>query len=399
MGRKMMQLGTTLLVGLMGARSVAAQKPYTLAKPDAEFAEAFSQVAGIRELGNGRVLVSDAREKVIKLVDFKGGAVTVGREGGGPGEYAIPTRIVALPGDTSAIYDAGNGRYLIVDPDGNPSDDFRLDTAGGSGQLGLIVRTSPHGVDSRGNIYVQGSPFHVDVQGVLTPSDSAPIIRFGRTTLRADTVAFTRLAKGNGSVTGRAGGGVELRNGLANPLVPVDDWVALPDGRVVVIRADDYHADLYHSPAASKSGPRIAYEKIKVDDAVKRMVEEQRVQLRRNAPNRVPGRGGAPARGLPTPTRPVFGDWPAFMPPFLAQAAVARPNGQVWVLRTQRPGNDAPLYDVLDDTGRLIGRVVLPHETRLVGFGQGTVYLVRIDDDDLEHLQRYRLRSDAALKG
>ena len=394
-----MRLSKSALFALFAPALAAAQKPYTLAKPDAEYAEPFSQVAGLRELGNGRVLVTDAREKAITLLDFEDGAVMVGREGGGPGEYAIPTRIVALPGDTSAIYDAGNGRYLIVGPDGNPANDFRLDAAGGGGQLGLIVRTSPRGVDAHGNIYVQGSPFHLDAHSFLTPSDSAPVIRFERATLRADTVAFTRLAKGNGSVTGRAGGGVELRNGLANPLVPGDDWVVLPDGRVVVIRADDYHADVYLSPTASRSGPRIAYEKIRVDGAVKKMVEEQRVQLRRNAPNRVPGRGGAPPRGLPPPTRPLFTDWPDFMPPFLAQAAVARPNGQIWVLRTQKPGNDAPLYDVLDDNGRLIGRVMLPHETRLVGFGQGTVYLVRIDDDDLEHLQRYRLPFDAVLKG
>jgi hypothetical protein len=38
------------------------------------------------------------------------------------------------------------------------------------------------------------------------------------------------------------------------------------------------------------------------------------------------------------------------------------------------------------------GRVALPPKTRLVGFGNGTLYLVRRDDDDLEYLQRYRLQ-------
>jgi hypothetical protein len=33
---------------------------------------------------------------------------------------------------------------------------------------------------------------------------------------------------------------------------------------------------------------------------------------------------------------------------------------------------------------------VLPKATRLVGFGRGTVYLARMDDDGLEYLQRYR---------
>jgi hypothetical protein len=43
--------------------------------------------------------------------------------------------------------------------------------------------------------------------------------------------------------------------------------------------------------------------------------------------------------------------------------------------------------------------VVLPAKTRLLGFGQGTVYLVRTDDDDLQYLQRYRLPNDVKLVG
>jgi hypothetical protein len=36
---------------------------------------------------------------------------------------------------------------------------------------------------------------------------------------------------------------------------------------------------------------------------------------------------------------------------------------------------------------------MLPVKTRLIGFGRnGAIYVVRFDDDDLEHLQRYRLK-------
>jgi hypothetical protein len=34
--------------------------------------------------------------------------------------------------------------------------------------------------------------------------------------------------------------------------------------------------------------------------------------------------------------------------------------------------------------------VVLPADTRLVGFGKGVAYLVRTDEDGLEWLGRYR---------
>jgi hypothetical protein len=68
----------------------------------------------------------------------------------------------------------------------------------------------------------------------------------------------------------------------------------------------------------------------------------------------------------------------------------ARPNGDVWVLRSRKAGDAIPVYDVFDTTGKMIARVAFPAKTRLVGFGNGTIYAARSDDDDLEYLQRYR---------
>ncbi|MGQ0643339.1 MAG: hypothetical protein ACT4P6_21545, partial [Gemmatimonadaceae bacterium] len=90
-----------------------------LGKADAEFADPFTQIAAIRELKNGRVLVVDPRDKVVQLVDMAGGSATkVGREGQGPGEYSLPMTLVALPGDSSGIFDPLNQRYLLIDPSG-----------------------------------------------------------------------------------------------------------------------------------------------------------------------------------------------------------------------------------------------------------------------------------------
>jgi len=76
------------------------------------------------------------------------------------------------------------------------------------------------------------------------------------------------------------------------------------------------------------------------------------------------------------------------------RAGVAKPgppNGDVWVLRSHRAG-DAAVFDVFGPSSTLIAQVALPPRSRLIGFGNGTAYLVRRDDDDLEHLQRYRLQ-------
>ena len=66
-------------------------------------------------------------------------------------------------------------------------------------------------------------------------------------------------------------------------------------------------------------------------------------------------------------------------------------GGQTWVLRTNRADDKVPAFDVFDGTGKLVGRITLAPGTRLVGFGNGTMYTIRVDDDDLQYLQRHRL--------
>jgi hypothetical protein len=60
-------------------------------------------------------------------------------------------------------------------------------------------------------------------------------------------------------------------------------------------------------------------------------------------------------------------------------------------VRRTAPAGAPPTYDVIDAAGKLVNHVVLPKKTRLVAFGNGVVYLVRMDDDDLQYLGRYRL--------
>ncbi|HJU75315.1 MAG TPA: hypothetical protein VJ717_16350, partial [Gemmatimonadaceae bacterium] len=130
---------------------------------------------------------------------------------------------------------------------------------------------------------------------------------------------------------------------------------------------------------------------------VRRMVEQEWERAWRNTIASARGRGAGSASAMgQAPTPPALsGEWPEVMPPFTMQAAKARPNGQIWVLRTQKPGVARQLYDVFDNMGRVIGQVLLPPSTSLIGFGRGAVYLVRSDDDGLQYLQRYHLPSDS----
>jgi hypothetical protein len=92
--------------------------------------------------------------------------------------------------------------------------------------------------------------------------------------------------------------------------------------------------------------------------------------------------------GADAPSMDDTEDWPDTKPPFSAGAARVAPNGHLWLLRSRSADDPVPVYDVFDGAGRLIRRVALPRDTRLIGFGSRSVYLVRTDDNDLQYLER-----------
>ncbi len=47
---------------------------------------------------------------------------------------------------------------------------------------------------------------------------------------------------------------------------------------------------------------------------------------------------------------------------------------------------------MFDKTGRLVGKVTLNPNSVVRGFGKGTVYVVRTDEDDLQYVERYKAR-------
>jgi hypothetical protein len=378
---------------------LTAQAPLkTLSKPDVEDSEPFTTITGVRELRDGRVIAADAREKTVQMIDLKAGTATkIGREGSGPGEFALPIRLLALPGDTSAVYDPLNRRYLLIGPDGKvgafASYEVQDNT---SGRIRLSI---PRSIDARGRLYSVGPSFNINPTGPSSSADSAPILRLDRATKKSDTVAFVHTPRA--TVTTSGGGNntnVSVRAGGGNPFAATDEWAVTPDGRVAVLRVKDYHVDWYMPNGQKTTGPAIAYTKVKVTDEDKKQYRERAasgaagsaiMMTQRVGPGGTSSSAnvGAPTNlQLPEPT-----DWPDVKPAFVANAAVGAPNGQVWVLRTRSAKDKIPTYDVFDPSGKVLSRVALPENTRLVGFGTGTVYLARSDEDDLQYLQRYRL--------
>lgn len=374
------------------AAPLCAQSVRTLGRPDVEFPEPFTNPTGIRELRDGRVIVSDPRDKVVQLIDFRTSRATkIGREGNGPREYALPMALLALPGDSSAIYDPLNQRYLLINPDGSPGEFFTVapdaGTAGGGPGRAVFGFTPPRYSDSRGRLYMAGMGISVTPDGVRQ-ADSVPVIRYERSTKKRDTVGYFRQPRDNASGS-TSGNRQQIRIGGANPFTPRDEWAVTPDGRVAVVRSPEYRVDF--AGPTPVVGAAIPYPKVKVSERHKEQWRQSRqnatVMMVRNDNGRQTTSSGSAANvSIPEPT-----DWPGIMPPFLGNSVLVAPDGNLWIARTREADDETPRYDVIDGSGRVIERVALPRRTRVLGFGRGVVYAIRSDEDDLQYLQRFSL--------
>src|SRR5687767_7000731 len=174
-----------------------APRAITLRPADATLGEPFTSIHSIRELADGRVLISDySPDNRVVVADLLSGRVRrVGNVGAGPREYRQAGRLFALPGDSTLLIDSPDrGRWwLLMHHDSIvrnvPPDSPALRVVGGS----------PSGVDDRGRV--------LGVRSTGSPEKPAPnrirlqlIAMIGeRNSSRADTIA--RLRGGEYQIT------------------------------------------------------------------------------------------------------------------------------------------------------------------------------------------------------
>ncbi|HZI26547.1 MAG TPA: hypothetical protein VFD64_00235 [Gemmatimonadaceae bacterium] len=370
----------------------------TLSKPDAEFSEPFTQIGGLRELKDGRVIVVDPRDKVVQVVDMKAGTATkLGREGGGPGEYGLPFSLMALPNDTTAIADILNNRLLLINPNATVGGFVDLNVpppagARGGGGMLMIGASMPTAADARGRMYVRGAPFRMTDQGPQS-ADSVPMIRWDRKSGKRDTVAWLRLPASANQVTSSGGRGnqqVRVRMGGGPPFNGADQMVVGPDGRIAIAHHDPYSVDFVTETGQRVRGQPIRYDRQRISEGHKAEWRERQKTATGLTISNDNGRRSAtmgPAGQQQDPE--VWGG--EFMPPFLPvnNTLTFSNDGYLWIQRTG-PAGQPPTFDVIDRAGNLALKVVLPKRSRLVGFGNGTVYTARFDEDDLQYLQKHR---------
>lgn len=360
--------------------ALAAQVEVSLDEPEAAHGEPFSLVGGVRELADGRVLVTDALEGALYVLDRNlGKAEKLAREGQGPDEYRQPDALSPWPGDSTLMTDLGNGRLTVIGPAyafARTIPTVRQEAMG----LEIIL---PRGADGAGNVYYQP-------RGDGMIRDTADVVRWNPAA-DGDPLPVARI-KLQDVVERTSGSGGNVRQEVRPvPLSPMDGWAVGVDGRVAVVRAGDYHVEWVQPDGTVVSGPPVEYEPVPVGRADKEdwvetassrgvmmMVTNDNGNLNARM-QRGGGRGG--------PDLDSYA-WPDTKPPFDAESVRVAPDGHLWVGRSV-PAGDRALVDVFDARGNRVAVIELPDDREVVGFGRGSVYLARGDDLGFMWLERY----------
>jgi hypothetical protein len=362
--------------------SAAPAQPVTrLTTPSVEFSPELTTITGVQELSDGRLVLLDRKEKKLLVISAAGQVTSLAREGSGPGEFLRPYALVPLRGDTTLIEDDGNSRYLVL-ARGRVATTLPLIRM--HPQENVTYTVTPRGADEEGRLYV------------LTPTGLAkaeriPILRLDRATEKLDTVGSIRNDRFGvqpGAPAMRANG-ASFGMMASRPWAIKDEWTVAPDGYIAVAHNEPYSVDWVGPDGKVASGAPIVFTAVRVTEAER---EAWRQQQRDNAGTltTTDASGKTTSRKMVAPEPEA---WPATMPAFSGPSAVvAGPDGTVWIERLRGTAATSVQYDVVDRKGTVIERVELPLGHRVIGFGKESVYVVRTDDDGLQHLQRYARR-------
>lgn len=360
-------------------RAQTAPLVHGLTTPDRVLEADFSQIRGVRELRDGRVLVSDRMENRVVVANFATNAVQlIGRTGRGPAEYRLPTGLYALPGDSTLLVDEGNQRVAIIGPDLRIHRSFTLMVPG------VPVAMGTRGADTRGRYYLTIPQW---ASPAPKPADSIVLVRFDQRSEKVDTVATIK-----GMTQHPPGPALKPRMPFI-PFSPQDVWAMSADGRVGIVRAGDYHVEWHEIDGKVVRGAAVPVQPLPVTVA-DREAYSRRFLENSSTSGRDPDGGLSPnpaslltasavreftSNNTFAETKPAFVD----AAPFIAS------DGTLWVERYGKLG-EPQLWDVFDRAGALIQRVRLAPGRRIAGLGAGTVYVIATDADGLQRLEQHR---------
>ncbi len=328
----------------------------------------------------------DAQAVAVRLFDSTGAFVrSVGRKGGGPGEYDHLNGLVALADDRLLLWDASGARLNFYTPAGDFLETVRMPVTGSYGQ-GMLH------ADTAGTVFADAIIFR-------DPADRAKtrrgLIRMSLSGEVHDSTQFIEWREPAPTLRAQSkDGGSNITYGL--PYSPQNSNRIAPNGSLVSGPGDPYV--FYILPRAGGRPRKVVREFVPVPvsptEATERRQQVEEAMLRVD-----------PTWSWSGPTVPSH-------KPAYRSFEVGR-DGRIWVLISQ-PAEVIPtaelapvregapptvrfttreplVYDVFSPDGELLGRVALPSLTRLSTMRGPYVWGVQRDSLDVEYAVRFRI--------
>lgn len=345
--------------------SAAEPAPRALSAAPIKMASPLAHISAAQELASGKILISDARTPLVALLDPATGALTaVGAAGAGADHYAQPGGFYGGPNGNTLLLDRSEPRALVIGPDARIMSSYSVAQRGVSGSSDADI-DRVH-LDARGFVYLvdRNAAMIARMRSGNSGTDrSADIVRLDP--VQQSKVIVATLLQQSEIVTS-SGNGMTFSQMIAGS--PADGWGVMPDGRVAIVRATPYRVDWVSPDGKISKGPAIDYTPIPLTDQDKQAITR--------AAGKAPsvGVGGADG-GTPTTSADMERKFAATKPPFAPDDVVVSPAGRVWVMRSQPFGANSSLYDVFDTNGARIDRVQFPVNSRVIGFGPGSVFV------------------------
>lgn len=245
-----MRILLTIPALLVAFHAVRAQRvpPLALRPATGTLAEEFTVITSIRELRDGRVLITDPREPRLVVADFGTGKVeSISGKGRGPGEYEMVAPIKGLAGDSSLLPDMLSRRWLLLEgskvvatlPPDSPVIRATRGYVDGADTLGHFIKHV--GLPSRAGITV------------TTERDSEAVVLFDRVRMTSrEREAFMRRNRASGAIPPGA-----PNPGLPSTIPPFPNRYALlaaSDGRLLILRSKSADMESTRYLVVSRTG-------------------------------------------------------------------------------------------------------------------------------------------------
>jgi hypothetical protein len=316
-----------------------------------------------QRLSDGRIVVMNSGTSEIRIFDSRGRHVrTVGRRGGGPGEFAGLQRIGLIRGDTIMAYDVNLGRISVFSPAGDLVRSHNVQPFANN------VTPRAAGFTSNGHMLA-----HTDFGRVFIPGE------------HRDTLTFGLLGPTGvpGAMFGRfpgeeyfilAGGGAAVRRPVT---FGRNTYASARGDHVVIGSSDDFTIRAFDGsgrPLRTHTGERpprpVQRSDVRAADAF--YIDNMWPQMRGEVERRI----------AEFPHRLSF---PAF------EDLLVGADGSIWVRESAPPGASERRWSVYGADGALVRRVRGAGELEIVDAGADWVLAWQRDGDGVESILMFDL--------